>query len=108
MSFKPLASYKKYTSSSKKYPFSQLGQFEKIGILVMWGPKIKLHKWHSLWSTLEYWPNISYLFRLPRLGGDKCQQLIKWKILRLKIIEIKIYLIIYIIYNKSTIIKNLK
>jgi hypothetical protein len=66
-----------------------------------WGPRIKLHKWHVLWSTLEYWLNIPYLFRLPKLGGDTCQQLIGWKIMRLKIIEIKIHPIInkYIIIN---------
>jgi hypothetical protein len=40
----------------------------------------------------------------PNLGGDMCQQLIGWKIMRLKIIEIKIHLIIYILYNKSIII----
>ncbi len=34
-----------------------------------WGPRIKHHKWHLLWSTLEYFLNISYLPRLPRLGG---------------------------------------
>jgi hypothetical protein len=33
------------------------------------GPKIKFHKWHSLWSTLKYLPNISYLLKPPRLGG---------------------------------------
>jgi hypothetical protein len=32
-----------------------------------WGLKIKLHKWLSLWSTLEYWLNILYLLWLPRL-----------------------------------------
>jgi len=34
MSFKPLAFNKKYMSSSKKNPFSQFGEFEKIGIIV--------------------------------------------------------------------------
>jgi hypothetical protein len=51
-----------------------------------------------------------YLFRLPKLSGDTCQQLIGWTIMKLEIIEIKIYHIIYIIYNKSIIINiiNLK
>jgi hypothetical protein len=35
LSFKPLASSKKYISSSKKDPFNQLGSFEKIRILIM-------------------------------------------------------------------------
>ncbi len=34
----------------------------------IWGPGNKLHMWHLLWSTLEYWQNILYLLRLPRLG----------------------------------------
>ncbi len=34
-----------------------------------WCPRIKLHKWHVLWSTLKYWLNIKYLFRLLRLDG---------------------------------------
>jgi len=34
-----------------------------------WGPRFKLHKSHSLWSTLEYWPNVPYLLKLLRLGG---------------------------------------
>jgi len=67
---------------------------------------------------MEYWPNIPYLIKLPKLGaylgryvvylaieisfkpnlvGDTCQQLIGWKIMKLKIMEIKICLIIYII-----------
>jgi hypothetical protein len=66
-----------------------------------WGPNIKFHKWYSLWSTLECWPNISYLFILPMLSGDMCQQLIRWKIMKFKIIEIKIYYITYIIYNNK-------
>jgi hypothetical protein len=37
--------------------------------LHLWGPRIKLHKWHVLWPTLEYWPNISYSPKLLRLGG---------------------------------------
>jgi hypothetical protein len=37
--------------------------------LFPWDMRIKFHKWHSLWSTLEYWPDIPYLLRLPRLGG---------------------------------------
>ncbi len=71
-----------------------------------WGPKFKVHKWHSLWSTLEYWPNILYIPRLPSLSGDTCEQLIGWKIIWLKIIGIEIY----IIYNKFIIIDviNLK
>ncbi len=75
-----------------------------------WGPRIKLHKWHMLWSTLKYWLNISYLPKLLRLGGDMCQQLIGWKIMTLKIIAIKIHPNIYITYNKSIIINiiNLK
>jgi hypothetical protein len=36
----------------------------------------------------------------PILGVDTCQQLIDWKKMKLKIIETKIYLIIYILYNK--------
>jgi hypothetical protein len=56
-----------------------------------WGPKVKLHKWHALWSTLKYWPNIPYLLRLLRLGGNTCQQLIGWKIMKL------IYIYIYIL-----------
>jgi hypothetical protein len=36
--------------------------------LHIWGPRNKLHMWHLLWSTLEYWQNILYLSRLPRLG----------------------------------------
>ncbi len=63
-----------------------------------WDPRIKLQKWHELWSTLEYWPNIPYLPKRPKLSGDTCQQLIGWEIMRLKIIEIKIHLIIYIKY----------
>ncbi len=60
----------------------QMGWFDGKKVeLHPWGPKIKLHKWHSLWSTLEYWLNISYLLKLPRLGGDTCQQLIRWKIM---------------------------
>jgi hypothetical protein len=47
-----------------------------------WGPRIKLHKWHLLWSTLKYWSNIPYLPRLPSLGGDTCQKLIGWKIIK--------------------------
>jgi hypothetical protein len=69
-----------------------------------WGPKIKLHKWHELWSTLEYWLNIPYLLRLPRLGGDTCQQLIWWKIMKLKIIQIKIHPIISYYIEISMII----
>jgi len=61
-----------------------------------WGPRIKLYTWHVLWSTLEYWPNIPYLLKLPMLGGDMCQQLIRWKIMRLKIIEKKSYYLYYI------------
>jgi len=63
-----------------------------------WDLRNKLHMWHSLWSTLEYWWNILYLLKLPRLGGDTCLQLIRWKIMKLKIIEIKIYL--YLLYYK--------
>ncbi len=58
-----------------------------------------------MWSTLEYWPNIQCL---PKLGGDKCQQLMGWKIMKLKIIEIKIHLIIYMIDNKFIIINIIK
>jgi len=29
-----------------------------------WCLRIKLHKWHLLWSTLEYWLNNLYLLRL--------------------------------------------
>jgi hypothetical protein len=61
-----------------------------------WNPRIKLHKWHALWSTLKYWPNIPYLPKPPRLSGDTCQQLIGWKIMRLKIIEIK-YVLLFIL-----------
>jgi hypothetical protein len=35
----------------------------------LWSPRIKLYKWHALWSSLEYWLSIMYLLRLPRLGG---------------------------------------
>jgi hypothetical protein len=35
LSFKPLASSQKYMSFNNKNPSNQLGQFEKIGILVM-------------------------------------------------------------------------
>jgi hypothetical protein len=38
-----------------------------------WGLKIKCQKWHSLWSTLEYWLNILYVLRLFSLGGGICQ-----------------------------------
>jgi hypothetical protein len=34
-----------------------------------WGLRIKLHKWYLLWSTLEYWVNIMYVTKLPKLGG---------------------------------------
>ncbi len=37
--------------------------------LCPWSLKIKLHNWHLLWFTLEYWPNILYLPILPKLGG---------------------------------------
>jgi len=33
-----------------------------------WDPRNKLHMWHSLWSTLEYWRNILYWPKLSRLG----------------------------------------
>jgi hypothetical protein len=56
-----------------------------------YSPRIKLLRSHSLSSTLEYWLNISYL---PRLGGDICQQLIGWKIMKLKIYLIFILYII--------------
>ncbi len=57
-----------------------------------WGLKIKLHKFYSLWSTLEYWSIISYLPKLPKLGDDTCQQLIGWKTIEI------------IFFNKSIII----
>jgi hypothetical protein len=41
---------------------------EKGVELHSWSPNMKFHKWHALWSTLEYWPNISYLPKLPKLG----------------------------------------
>ncbi len=43
---------------------------------------------------------------MPSLGGDVCQQLIGWKILKLKIMEIKIYLVVYIIIISIIIICN--
>jgi hypothetical protein len=59
-----------------------------------YSPRIKFHKSHSLWPTLEYWLNISYLPKLPRLGHDTCQQSIGWKIMKLKNI---LFIILYII-----------
>jgi hypothetical protein len=41
---------------------------EKAVELHLCGPNIKFHKWDALWSTLEYWLNISYLPKLPKLG----------------------------------------
>jgi len=47
----------------------QVGRLGDKGIeLHPRGLKIKFHKWHALWSILEYWPNIPYLPNLPRLG----------------------------------------
>jgi len=43
------------------------------------------------------------IIRLPRLGGNTCKNLIKWKI-----IEIKIFFIIYIIILSIIIIVNNK
>jgi hypothetical protein len=64
----------------------QVGRLGGKGVeLYPWGPRIKLHKWHALCSTLEYWLNIVYLLRLPRLGGDMCQWLAKWEIIKLKL-----------------------
>jgi len=75
-----------------------------------------------LWKIMEYWPNIPYLVKLLRLGaylgrlggllnhlnffklnlgGDTCQNLIGWKIM-----EIKIFFIIYIIIISIIIICN--
>ncbi len=45
-----------------------MGWFGGKGVeLHPWGPKIKFHKW------------------LPRLGGDMCQWLAKWEIIKLKL-----------------------
>jgi hypothetical protein len=33
-----------------------------------WGSKI-FHKWHGLWSMVEYWTNISYLHNQHMLGA---------------------------------------
>jgi hypothetical protein len=43
----------------------------KIVEFYSWGPRIKLHKLHLLWSTLEYKLNTSNLLKiiLSRLGG---------------------------------------
>jgi len=58
----------------------QLGWFNGKKIeLHPWDTRIKFHKWHSLWSTLEYWLNIPYLPGLPSLCADTCQQLLGWK-----------------------------
>jgi len=47
----------------------QVGYLGGKGVeLHPWDLKIKLHKWHELWSILEYWPNIPYLPNLLRLG----------------------------------------
>jgi hypothetical protein len=62
-----------------------------------WGPRIKLHKCQLWRSTSQYWPNILYLHKLPNVGGDMCQQLIRFKIMKLKITEIKKSFI----YNKK-------
>jgi hypothetical protein len=60
-------------------------------------------------NKLKYWPNIPYKPRLLKLSGDTCQQLIGWKIVKLKIIKNKyilLFMLSIIIYNKNSI--NLK
>jgi hypothetical protein len=47
-----------------------------------WDTRIKYDKSHSLWSTLEYCLNISYLPRILSLGGDTCQQLVGCKMMK--------------------------
>jgi hypothetical protein len=48
MSFKFLASSEKYISSSKKTPYNQFGQFEKLGILVV------IARWLLLFLEYEF------------------------------------------------------
>jgi hypothetical protein len=36
----------------------------------LWGPRIKFHNKHALWSTLDYWSNVSYLLGLLKVCGN--------------------------------------